>query len=125
MLLLRGFAVKSIGTRGVIWRWYRHFIKDAALTGMLTAAAIVVISSVFAFNSVTGIVRTAGNAVGTTAGAIGGAASAVTSTVTTVAGAGATAAAGSSDAAGGDITAKAQELYQKATGNISRQDIEA
>lgn len=119
------FAVKASAPEVLFGDGTDILPKDAALTGMLTAAAIVVISSVFAFNSVTGIVRTAGNAVGTTAGAIGGAASAVTSTVTTVAGAGATAAAGSSNAAGGDITAKAQELYQKATGNISRQDIEA
>ena len=95
------FAVKASAPEALFGDGTDILPKDAALTGMLTAAAIVVISSVFAFNSVTGIVRTAGNAVG------------------------ATAAAGSSDAAGGDITAKAQELYQKATGNISRQDIEA
>lgn len=77
---------------------YNIPLNTKVLTGILTAAAIVVIT-----------VRTAGNAVGTTASAIGGAASAVTSTAATVAGAGA--AATNSD--GVNITDRAQELYQK------------
>lgn len=113
------FAVKASAPEALFGDGTDILPKDAALTGILTAAAIVVITSVFAMNSVSGIVRTAGNAVGTTASAIGGAASAVTSTAATVAGAAAT----NSD--GVNITDRAQELYQKATGNISRQDIEA
>ncbi|AKG14674.1 hypothetical protein [Moraxella bovoculi] len=115
------FAVKASAPEALFGDGTDILPKDAALTGILTAAAIVVITSVFAMNSVSGIVRTAGNAVGTTASAIGGAASAVTSTAATVAGAGV--AATNSD--GVNITDRAQELYQKATGNISRQDIEA
>lgn len=115
------FAVKGSAPEALFGDGTDILPKDAALTGILTAAAIVVITSIFAMNSVSGIVRTAGNAVGATASAIGGAASAVTSTAATVAGVG-TAAATSE---GTSITNSAQELYQKATGNISRQDIEA
>ncbi|ANB90674.1 hypothetical protein MOVS_00125 [Moraxella ovis] len=113
------FAVKASAPEALFGDGTDILPKDATLTGILTAAAIVVITSFFAINSVSGIVRTAGNAVGTTASAIGGAVSAVTSTAATVAGAAAT----NSD--GVNITDRAQELYQKATGNISRQDIEA
>lgn len=115
------FAVKASAPEALFGDGTDILPKDAALTGILTAASIVVISSVLAMNSVSGIVRTAGNAVGTTASAIGGAASAVTSTVGTVAGAGAAVAS----ADGVNITDRAQELYQKATGNISREDLEA
>lgn len=114
------FAVKASAPEALFGDGTNILPKDATLTGILTAAAIVVITSVFAMNSVSGIVRTAGNAVGTTANAIGGAASAVTSTAATVAGAGAVAA--NSD---GNLVGRAEELYQKATGNINRQDIEA
>lgn len=54
---------------------------------------------------------------GTAASALGGAASTVASTAATAVGVGAV----NSD---GEMKNRAQELYQKATGNISRQDIE-
>ncbi|WFF38698.1 hypothetical protein LU290_00160 [Moraxella nasibovis] len=114
------FAVKASAPEALFGDGTDILPKDATLTGILTAAAIVVITSVFAMNSVSGIVRTAGNAVGTTASAIGGAASTITSTAATVTGAGVAAAN-----ADGNIANRAEELYQKATGNISRQDIEA
>ncbi|OOR83810.1 YrzE family protein [Moraxella canis] len=118
------FAVKASAPEALFGDGTDILPRDAALTGILTAAAIVVISSIFAMNSATGIMRSAGNAVGTTASAIGGAAGAVTSTAATVAGIG-TSAAGAANTDGNDMATKAQELYQKATGNISRQDIEA
>lgn len=116
------FAVKSSAPEALFGDGTDIAPKDATLTGILTAAAIVVISSVFAFNGITGVVKTAGNAVGGTASMIGNAAGAVASTTATVAGAGAVAVNASSE---GGIANKAQELYQKATGNISREDIEA
>lgn len=111
------FAVKASAPEAIFGDGTDILPKDAALTGILTAAAIVVISSVFAMSSVSSVVRTTGSAVGTAASALGGAASTVTSTAATAVGVGAV----NSD---GEMKNRAQELYQKATGNISRQDIE-
>ena len=57
------FAVKASAPEALFGDGTDILPKDAALTGILTAAAIVVISSIFAMNSVTGIVRTAGNVI--------------------------------------------------------------
>ncbi|PNP97201.1 hypothetical protein [Moraxella sp. RCAD0137] len=111
------FAVKASAPEAIFGDGTDILPKDATLTGILTAAAIVVISSVFAMSSVSSVVRTTGSAVGTAASALGGAASTVTSTAATAVGVGAV----NSD---GEMKNRAQELYQKATGNISRQDIE-
>lgn len=74
------FAVKASAPEAIFGDGTDILPKDAALTGILTAASIVVISSVFAMSSVSSVVRTTGSAVGTAASALGGAASTVTST---------------------------------------------
>lgn len=106
--------------------------KDATLTGMITAAAIIVITTFTAASGVSSIVRTTGNVVGGTVSAVGSAAGSVASAAGSVVGAvgsatghaGVAAAAGMNSEQGQQITNKLQEAYQKATGNISRNDIE-
>lgn len=90
--------------------------KDATLTGMLTAALIVLFTTFFAMSGATSILATAGNVVGGTV-----------STVAKTAGGVATAGATAVGTAAQDNTVqqKAQEVYQRVSGNISREDIRA
>ena len=90
--------------------------KDASLTGMLTAALIVLLTTFFAMSSATSILATAGNAVGSTV-------STVAKTAGATVGAGATAAGTASQDAG--VQQKAQEIYQRVSGDISEEDIQA
>ena len=90
--------------------------KDAKLTGMLTAALIVLLTTFFTLSSATGILATAGNAVGSTV-------STVAKTAGATVGAGATAAGTASQDAG--VQQKAQEIYQRVSGDISEEDIQA
>lgn len=113
VLFCRFFAVKASAPEALFGDGTEILPKDAVLTGMLTAAAIVVISSIFAMSGVSSVIKTTGSAVGTIANTLGGAAGTVASTAITAA---------SSD---GEMKNRAQELYQKATGNIDRQDIES
>lgn len=89
--------------------------KDASLTGMLTAALIVLLTTFFAMSSATSILATAGNAVGSTV-------SAVAKTAATTATIGATAAGVASQSEG--VQQKAQEVYQRVSGDISEADIQ-
>lgn len=57
------FAVKASAPEAIFGDGTDILPKDATLTGILTAAAIVVISSVFAMSSVSSVVRTTGSAV--------------------------------------------------------------
>lgn len=99
--------------------------RDATLTGVITAAAIIVISTFTMINGATSAVRTAGNVVGTTVSAVGSATGSVASAVGSVASnAGVAAMAGVNSEQGQEMTGKLQEAYQKATGNVSRDDIE-
>lgn len=89
--------------------------KDASLTGMLTAACIVLLTTFFTLSSATGILASAGNAVGST----------VSTVAKTAAGAATIGAAGAGAAAQNDgVQQKAQEVYQKVSGNISKEDVE-
>lgn len=90
--------------------------KDATLTGMLTAALIVLLTTFFTLSSATGILASAGNAVGSTV-------STVAKTAGGVATAGATAAG--TAAQSNSVQQKAQEVYQRVSGNISKEDINA
>lgn len=101
--------------------------KDATLTGMLTAASIVVITTWLAVSGLTSAVKTAGNvagatvsAVGSTAGAVGNAAGSVIGATTNLATSGATT---SENGSKGDNNIQA--VYKKITGDISRDDIES
>ena len=57
------FAVKASAPEAIFGDGTDILPTDATLTGILTAAAIVVISSVFAMSSVSSVVRTTGSAV--------------------------------------------------------------
>lgn len=90
--------------------------KDATLTGMLTAALIVLLTTFFTLSSATGILATAGSAVGSTV-------STVAKTAATTATVGATAAGAASQSE--SVQQKAQEIYQRVSGDISKEDIQA
>ena len=90
--------------------------KDATLTGMLTAALIVLLTTFFTLSSATGILATAGSAVGSTVSTV-----AKTAATTATVGATAAGAASQSDV----VQQKAQEVYQRVSGDISEEDIQA
>lgn len=87
--------------------------KDATLTGMLTAASMIALTTMLALNGATSILSSATSAVGSTvssvASATGGVASAVGS------------AAQQSDT---DFQQQAKNAYDRATGDIRRSDVE-
>ena len=90
--------------------------RDATLTGMLTAALIVLFTTFFTLSSATSILTTAGNAIGSTV-------SGVAKTAATTATIGATAAGAASQTDG--VQQKAQDIYQRVTGDISEEDLQA
>lgn len=90
--------------------------RDATLTGMLTAALIVLFTTFFTLSSATGILTTAGNAVGSTVGTV-----AKTAATTATVGAAAAGQAAQNDG----VQQKAQEIYQRVSGDISEEDIQA
>ncbi|WP_367107332.1 hypothetical protein [uncultured Psychrobacter sp.] len=100
--------------------------KDATLTGMLTAALIVLFTTFFTLSSATGILASAGNALGSTVSTVaktaGGVAAAGTSAVGTAAAGGA---AVIPDSTMQQMQQRAQEVYQTVSGNISREDVRA
>ncbi len=100
--------------------------KDASLTGMLTAALIVLITTFFAMSGATSILSTAGNVVGSTVSTVaktaGGVAAAGASAVGTAA---AGTAAAAPEGTAQQIQQKAQEVYNQVSGDISREDIDA
>lgn len=109
------FAVKASAPETLFGDGTSINPKDAGLIGMLTAAAIVLATTYFTMSSATSIVssvaRTAGSAVSTvaqtaTSGLVAG---------TTMAGAA---------AQNPSVQNQAQQVYQRLTGDISRQDIE-
>ncbi|WP_299188020.1 hypothetical protein [uncultured Psychrobacter sp.] len=96
--------------------------KDATLTGMLTAALIVLVTTFFTFSSATGILATAGNAVGGTVSTVAKTAGGVAAAGTSAA---STAAIAAPDSTVTQVQQKAQEVYQTVSGNISKADISA
>lgn len=96
--------------------------KDATLTGMLTAALIVLLTTFFAMSSATSILATAGNAVGSTVSTVAKTAGGVVTAGTTAAG---TAAVAAPDGTVQQIKQSAQEIYQNVSGNISKEDLNA
>ena len=90
--------------------------KDASLTGMLTGALIILLTTFFAMSSATSILTTAGNVVGSTV-------STVAKTAATTATVGATAAGAASQ--NDSVQQKAREVYQRVSGDISKEDIQA
>lgn len=96
--------------------------KDASLTGMLTAALIVLLTTFFAMSSATSILATAGNAVGSTVSTVAKTAGGVVAAGTSAAG---TAAVAAPDSTVEKVQQSAQDVYQKVSGNISKEDINA
>jgi hypothetical protein len=100
--------------------------KDASLTGMLTAALIVLLTTFFAMSSATSILATAGNAVGSTVSTVAKATGATVAAGTSAVG---SVAAGTAAAAPEGtiqrVQQKAQEVYQQVSGDISREDVRA
>ena len=90
--------------------------KDATLTGMLTGALIILLTTFFAMSSATSILSMAGNVVGSTV-------STVAKTAATTATVGATAAGAASQS--NSIQQKAEEVYQRVSGDISKEDVQA
>lgn len=94
--------------------------KDASLTGILTAALIVLLTTFFAMSSATSILATAGNAVGSTV-------STVAKTTAATATAGVSAVGGTAaavpDSTVQQVQQRAQEVYQKVSGEISQEDV--
>ncbi|WP_230658770.1 YrzE family protein [Psychrobacter sp. I-STPA10] len=95
--------------------------KDATLTGMLTAASIIFITTFFTMSSATSILSTTTRAVGSTVSTV---ASATASTV----GAGASAVGSVADTvlqnSNINLQQEAQKVYQQVSGDVSRDDIE-
>lgn len=116
------FAVKASAPEALFGDGTDILPKDATLTGILTAATIVVITTFYTMSGVGSALRTAGSAASATTSAVGSVVGSVGSATAGVAGLSG-AAVGATHTTG-EIKQKAQELYQNATGNISRQDIE-
>ena len=96
--------------------------KDASLTGMLTAAAIVLASTLFAINGATSILSTATNAVGSTVSTVTQATAGVASAGAGVVGAAAGGVAQNVDMQ--QMQQQAEQVYNQVTGEISRNDVE-
>jgi len=90
--------------------------KDTTLTGMLTGALIILLTTFFAMSSATSILSMAGNVVGSTV-------STVAKTAATTATVGATAAGAASQS--NSVQQKAEEVYQRVSGDISKEDVQA
>lgn len=90
--------------------------KDATLTGILTAALIVLLTTFLTLGSATGILATAGNAVGSTISTVAKTTATTAIVGTTVVG---TASQNST------VQQKAREVYQRVSGEISQEDISA
>lgn len=96
--------------------------KDATLTGILTAALIVLFTTFFTLSSATGILASAGNAVGSTVSTVAKTAGGVAAAGTSAAG---TAAIAAPDSTIQQIQQTAQQAYQTVSGNISKANISA
>jgi hypothetical protein len=96
--------------------------KDASLTGMLTAALIVLFTTFFTLSSATGILASAGNVIGGTVSTVTQAAGGIAAAGTSAAG---TAAVAAPDSSIEQMQQKAQQVYQTVSGNISQEDLNA
>ncbi|WP_435949830.1 hypothetical protein [Psychrobacter sp. DM8] len=96
--------------------------KDASLTGMLTAALIILFTTFFTLSSATGILASAGNAIGGTVSTVAKTAGGVAAAGTSAVG---TAAVAAPDSTIEQLQQRAQEAYQTVSGNISKEDLNA
>ncbi|MGP4952659.1 hypothetical protein ACTXGO_10840 [Psychrobacter sp. T6-1] len=96
--------------------------KDASLTGMLTAALIILFTTFFTLSSATGILASAGNAIGGTVSTVAKTAGGVAAAGTSAVG---TAAVAAPDSTIEQLQQRAQQAYQTVSGNISKEDLNA
>lgn len=111
------FAVKASAPEALFGDGTAIDPKDATLTGMLTAAAIIALTSYLTLSSATSIMSTATRAVGSTV-------STVASTTASAVGAGANIATTAVQGSDGSIQQEAKAMYDRISGDISRDDIE-
>ena len=116
------FAIKFSAPEAIFGDGTEIDQKDATLTGMLTAALIVLFTTFFAMSSATSILATAGNAVGSTVSTVAKTAGGVVAAGTSAAG---TAAIAAPEGTVQQVQQSAQEVYNKVSGNISKEDISA
>lgn len=121
------FAVKASAPEALFGNGTDIHPKDATLTGILTAATIVVVTSYLTMSGATSVLRgatnVAGTAIGGTASMVAGTAGAVANTAGTVG----TVASLASTVGLIDSTAanQARQALQGATGDIKAEDLEA
>lgn len=116
------FAIKFSAPEAIFGDGTEIDQKDATLTGMLTAALIILFTTFFAMSSATSILATAGNAVGSTVSTVAKTAGGVVAAGTSAAG---TAAIAAPEGTVQQVQQSAQEVYNKVSGNISKEDISA
>lgn len=114
------FAVKASAPEALFGNGTDIHPKDATLTGILTAATIIVVTSYLTMSGATSVVRGATNIAGT---AIGGTASMVASTAGT---AGTVASLATTvGLVDDDVASQARQALQGVTGDIKGEDLEA
>jgi len=111
------FAVKASAPEALFGDGTAIDPKDATLTGMLTAAAIIALTTYLTISGATSIMGTATKAVGSTV-------STVTSAAASTVGAGASAVGSVVQNSDMNIQQEAKAMYDRVTGDISRADIE-
>lgn len=115
------FAVKASAPEVLFGEGTDIHPKDATLTGILTAAAIIVTTSYLTMTGATNVIRGVGNVAGTVATGTASAVSGTAGAVANTAGAGASLAGLASQTGLAD---EARQTYEQVTGDISRSDIE-
>lgn len=116
------FAVKASAPEALFGDGTDIHPKDATLTGILTAATIVVVTSYLTVSGATSAIRGVGNVAGTVAT---GTASAVAGTAGAVTGAAGTGASLAGLASQTQLADEARQAYNQISGEVSREDIEA
>ncbi len=115
------FAVKASAPEVLFGDGTDIHPKDATLTGVLTAAAIIVATSYLTMTGATSFLRGVGNVAGTVAT---GTASAVAGTAGAVANTAGTGASLAGLASQTGLADEARQAYEQVTGEVSRDDIE-
>ncbi|WP_198334399.1 hypothetical protein [Psychrobacter namhaensis] len=116
------FAIKFSAPEAIFGDGTAIDSKDATLTGILTAALIVLFTTFFTLSSATGILSSAGNVVGSTVSTVAKTAGGVAAASTSAAG---TAAVAAPDSTVEQVQQTAQQVYQTVSGDISKADISA
>lgn len=111
------FAVKYSAPEALFGDGTEIDPKDATLTGMLTAASMVALTTLLTLNGATNILSSATNAIGSTV-------STVATTTATATGGVASAVGTAAQQSDIDFQQEAKDAYNRVTGDISRSDVE-